>query len=336
MLPAYLAEMLRGFQASRIALTAVELNVFTAVGKGAAAEEVASRIGADSRATAILLDALAALGLLEKRGATYRNTPDTARYLDEASPENERLATLHTVHMWQTWSTLTECVRAGGSVTAREEKPAEKDWTEAFIAAMARNAAERAPRVAAAVGAERVRRMLDIGGGPGSYAIAFARANPRLRAVVLDKPEVLEIARRHIAAAGFEERITTQPGDLKRDRFGEGYDLALVSNICHMLSPEQNRDLLARAAAALVPGGRLVIHDFILDGDRTSPQAAAVFAVNMLVATAAGNSYTEQEYAAWLQAAGLGEVQRIEIDGPTDLMVARKTPPEGRDAEEKS
>ncbi len=326
MLPAYLSEMLRGFQASRIALTAVELNVFTAVGTGATAKEVATRLGTAPRATAILLDALAALGLLEKYGETYRNTADTACYLDEASPENERLATLHTVHMWESWSTLTECVRAGGSVLAREEKSRDKDWTEAFIAAMARNAAQRAPLVVAAVGAGEVRRMLDVGGGPGSYAIAFARANPQLRAVILDKPEVLEIAGRHIAAAGLEDRVTTRAGDLTCDRFGEGFDLVLVSNICHMLSPEENRDLLGRAAAALAPGGRLVIQDFILDSARTSPQTAAIFAVNMLVATAEGNSYTEQEYAEWLRAAGLKEIRRLEINAPTDLMVALKPP----------
>jgi len=325
MLPVYLSEILRGFQASRIALTAVELNVFTAVGAGATANEVASRIGADPRATAILLDALTALGLLEKHRATYRNTTDTARYFDEASPGNERLATLHTLHMWDSWSTLTECVRAGGSVLVREEKPRDEDWTEAFIAAMARNATERAPQIVAAVGAADVRRLLDIGGGPGSYAIAFAQANPELRAVILDKPEVLEIARRHVQAAGLEERITLQPGDLTCDRFGEGYDLVLLSNICHMLGPEENRDLLARAGAALAPGGRLVIQDFILDGSRTNPQPAAIFAVNMLVATAKGNSYTEQEYAEWIEAAGLTGVRRIELAGPTDLIVAVKT-----------
>ena len=323
MLPDKLSTLIRGYQNSRVLLTAVELDLFRAVTSPASAAEVASRLGTDPRATEMLLNALVALECLTKSGELFRATEETARYFGTDSPDNERLATMHSVHQWDSWSTLTECVRAGYSVTAGEPRR-DAAWTEAFIAAMNRNAASRAPHVVRAVGGTGVRRMLDVGGGPATYSIAFARAFPKLRADVLDKPEVLPIARRHIEDAGLGNRITARAGDLTSSLFGEGYNLILLSNICHMLSPEQNKDLLRRCFNALAPGGRVVLQDFILDENRTSPATAAVFALNMLVATREGNNYSESDYAGWFREMGFQEGRRVELPGPTDLMVATR------------
>jgi len=196
-----------------------------------------------------------------------------------------------------------------------------EDWTEAFIAAMHRNASERAPLVVGAVGAETASRMLDVGGGSGAYSIAFAQANPALRADILDLAAVAPIARGHIERAGVVDRVTVRTGDLRTDRLGEGYDLVFVSAICHMLSPEENLDLLGRCREALSPGGRVAIQDFILEPDKTSPRFAALFALNMLVGTRGGSSYSEPEYVAWLGEAGFGEVRRVRLPGITGLMI---------------
>ena len=204
-----------------------------------------------------------------------------------------------------------------------EMRERDDDWTVPFIAAMHRGAAARAPPVVEAVGAGSVTRMLDVGGGSGAYAIAFAQANPKLTAEVLDLPTVLPITQTHIDEAGLTQRVTTRSGDLRSDDFGSGYDLVLLSSICHMLGAEGNRDLLKRAAKALAPGGRVVIQDFILEPDRTRPRQAVLFAINMLVGTEAGSTYTAEEYAAWLGAAGLGAVRRVRLGGPADLMVGR-------------
>ena len=110
-----------------------------------------------------------------------------------------------------------------------------------------------------------------------------------------------------------------------RGPFGTGYDLVLVSNICHMLSPEQNRDLLLRCGNALEPGGRVVIQDFILDEDRAGPSAAALFAINMLVATEKGSSYSDRDYTEWLAEAGFADGRRVAMPGPTDLILATKS-----------
>jgi (2Fe-2S) ferredoxin/ubiquinone/menaquinone biosynthesis C-methylase UbiE len=323
-LPDELAQTIRGFQESRAILTAIELDVFTAVGEGASAVEAAAKMRTDPRATGMLLHALAALGLLAKSGATFHNTPVSARYFVAGSPDDSRAATMHTAHLWRRWSTLTDCVRAGAAVARRDPREPDDQWTEPFIAAMHRNARERAPHVVRAVGTEGVRRMLDVGGGSGAYSIAFAQAGGELHAEVLDKLEVLAIARGHIERAGLASRVTTRVGDLRADEFGAGFDLILVSAICHMLSPEENRDLLRRCHRALAPQGRLAIQDFILEEDKTAPKMAALFSLNMLVGTEGGASYNQSEYAAWLGEAGFREVSRIRLPGPSGIMLGQK------------
>ena len=323
-LPDELTQMIRSYQESRVLLTAIELDVFSAVGDGATGAAVATACRTDRRATELLLNALVALDVLRLKGDRYENAPVAARYLAANAPDDARAALRHNLSLWTTWSSLTEAVREGHVSLRAEMRERDDDWTVPFIAAMHRNAAARAPLVVEAVGAAGVRRMLDVGGGSGAYAIAFARANPALEAVVLDLPTVLPITRGHVEEAGLTARVTTRPGDLRKDDFGAGYDLVFMSAICHMLGPDGNRDLLKRAARALAPGGRVVIQDFILEPERTRPRQAVLFAINMLVGTEAGGTYTEAEYAGWLEAAGLGGVHRVRLTGPADLMVASR------------
>jgi predicted O-methyltransferase YrrM len=271
----------------------------------------------------MLLNALASLDLVRKDGAVFHNAPVAARFLAAGSPDSASMAMLHTARLWHRWSGLTECVRTGTAIP--DERDA--DDTEAFIAAMHNNARQRAAQLAgclmgpAAAGASR---MLDVGGGSGAYAIAFAQANPRLRAEVFDQPAVLAIAERHIREAGLGDRISTRAGDLRTDEFGGGYDLVLVSAICHMLGVEENRDLLARVCRALAKGGRVAIQDFLLRADKTGPRSGALFSLNMLVNTRGGASYSEDEYTEWLREAGFGEVQRVPLAGPAGVLVGRR------------
>jgi len=272
----------------------------------------------------MLLNALVAMGWLAKHGDIFSNSASSARYFVTGSADDWRDATLHMAHLWETWSTLTECVRAGTSVTRREMAGRGEDWTAAFIAAMHRNARGRAPLVVGAVGTEGVSRMLDVGGGSGAYSIAFASAQESLQVDLLALAEVLPITQGHIESAGLAGRIRTRAGDLRADRFGEGYDLVLVLAICHMLGVDENRDLLKRCFQALAPEGRVVIQDFILEPDKTAPKSAALFAINMLVGTQAGSTYTEGEYAAWLGEAGFQDVRHVRLPGPSGLIFGRR------------
>jgi SAM-dependent methyltransferase len=198
------------------------------------------------------------------------------------------------------------------------------DWTVPFIAAMHRNAALRAPALVKSVGTTGVRRFLDIGGGSGAYSIAFAREVPALEAEVFDLATVVPIARRHVEEAGLDTRVHTCVGDLRRDSFGEGFDLALLSAICHMLGPDEIRDLFRRVFLALAPRGRLVIQDHVMFEDRVSPRAGAMFAINMLVGTPHGSTYTESEYRGWLAEAGFSEIRRVSLQGPNDLILGTR------------
>src|ERR1017187_9815277 len=318
-MPDELAQSIRGFQESRVILTALELDLFTAIQNGATAAQAAATAATEARATEMLLNTLASLDLVRKDGVVFHNTPVAARFLAAGSPDSARMAMLHTARLWHRWSGLTECVRTG--TAAPDERDA--DDTEGFIAAMHHNARQRAQQLAGATAAG-AGRMLDVGGGSGAYAIAFAQANPQLRVEVFDQPAVLAIAQRHIREAVLEDRVSTRVGDLRTDEFGGGYDLVLISAICHMLGEEENRDLLARSFRALAEGGRVVIQDFLLRADKTGPRSGALFSLNMLVNTQSGASYSEDEYTAGLREAGFGEVQRVALAGPAGVLVARR------------
>jgi (2Fe-2S) ferredoxin/predicted O-methyltransferase YrrM len=322
MLPDDLNQTIRGFQESRVILTAIELDAFTAVGKGATAAQAAATMGSNPDATARLLNALVSLNLLELREGEYRTTAVADRHFVAGAPFDARGALGHVANLWQSWSGLTGAVRTGASAAAAETGGRDAAWTGSFIAAMHRNALERAPHVVATLAPAGARRLLDVGGGSGAWSIAFAQAVPELQADLLDQASVLPIAQRHIDAAGLTDRIHMRPGDLRHDSLGTGYDLVFVSAICHMLSPEENRDLLRRCRAATAPGGRIVIQDFLLDPDRTAPRFAALFSLNMLLASPAGDTYTEAEYAQWLREAGYADPKRLRQPGPAHLMVA--------------
>jgi cyclopropane fatty-acyl-phospholipid synthase-like methyltransferase len=138
----------------------------------------------------------------------------------------------------------------------------------------------------------------------------------------MDQSQVAPIAQAHIREAGLEGRVHVRCGDLRSSSFGEGYGLAFVSAICHMLSPEENRDFLRRCFPALAPHGRIVIQDFILEPEKTAPKSAALFALNMLTGTRGGSTYSEPEYRAWLEAASFRHIQHLTMPGPASLMVA--------------
>jgi (2Fe-2S) ferredoxin/predicted O-methyltransferase YrrM len=323
-LPDDFLQVVRGFQDSRAVLSAIELDVFTAIGSGADAASIAGKLGTDPRATEALLNALVSLGLLEKHAERFTNGAVAARFLVAGAQDDSRAALMHIVHLWPRWSTLTACVRQGTAVEHQEVWERPESWTEAFIAAMHKNAALRAPVVVRAVGIEGVRHVLDVGGGSGAYAIAFAQAHEQIVVDILDLEAVLPIAQRHIDAARLGERVRVRVGDLRTDSLGSGYDIVFISAICHMLDPVQNLSLLRRALGALRPGGRIVIQDFVLNEDKTEPKTGALFALNMLVGTQGGSAYSEREYAQWLVEAGFGDTRRIQLPGPTALMVARR------------
>jgi SAM-dependent methyltransferase len=316
--------MARAFFRSRILLTAYELGLFTALGEaGKTSAEVAKELGTDPRATDRLMNALTVLGLLDKEEGLFGNTPAASRYLVEGKPEY-MAGLMHTVNLWDSWSTLTDAVRAGTSVFERPGGEAGERRTDAFIAAMHYGASLRAERVVAALDLAGVSRVLDVGGGSGAYAMAFVRACDGITATVFDLPPVTPLTRRYVEAEGLSDKVEVVEGDANVDELPRGYDLVFMSQLLHSNSAEENEALIANGAASLNAGGRLVVQDFVVDEGRAGPPRPVIFALNMLVATEAGDTYTESEIRGWMGAAGLREIQRIDTDFETTLIIGTK------------
>lgn len=323
-LAARIEETLQGFRGARVLLSAIELDLFTAVGMGATADAVARDRSLDPRATAIVLNALVGLGFLEKRGDEFVNSAEGIATLCAGGERDARAALTHSVHMWDRWSRLTEITRSGKGESAEQRAKRPAGSTEVFIAAMHRHSTSRAASLVSALDLRGVRTVLDVGGGSGGFAIALAAANPGVTVTVLDLPDVTRLTRQYIERAGMSERVVTRDGDILKDEsFGVGYDVVLISSVLHIFSPERCREILRKASRALAPGGRVAIWEFLLDESRVSPLPAALFAVNMLTATEGGNSYTVGDYSSWLRESGLGSIESRRVEGPFGLVVGR-------------
>ena len=306
----------RSFWECRVLLTAAELDLFTLLTpEPVTAAKVAQRLNGDECAVAILLDALAAMELLKKTAGRYHCAPDIAVHLSADCPQSVLPMVLHSAGLWRRWSELTGIVRGDRAARARAQAPQDEAGLRAFIGAMHVVSGPRAAGIVAAIGPGRARALLDVGGGPGTYTIAFLKAAPHLRATLFDRPTVVEMARARLAEAGLLERVTLAGGDFDHDELPPGHDLALVSAIIHQNSPAQNVELYGKVGRALVPGGRLVIRDHIMSPDRLDPRDGALFAVNMLAATPGGNVYTYDEIRAGLTQAGFGGVRLLQRGG---------------------
>ena len=314
----------RGFQLSRLILTAVELDLFSALlPEGAEAGSVAERLNTDLRATEMLLHALAAVGLLEKHGAIFRCAPFLKTALDRDSGRFLKAMLQHGVHLWETWSQLTETVRRGGPELPRAGFPISEKRLAEFIGAMHYFGLEQQAAFVEAIDWRGVRRVLDLGGGSGVFSIAFCRANPEIEATLFDQPAVITLAEKYVRDAGLLDRIHFRRGDMLEDDIGGGWDLVWLSNVIHSMGPEAVRALFHKVAGALHPGGRLVLRDFILEDDRIQPPGGALFALNMLVNTPSGRCYTRSELWQWLQDAGLENprFRQVDTDTATRLLI---------------
>ena len=323
------AEQLRaavyGFRRSRIILTAFELGLFTALADGSmSSDRLAKTIGADARATDRLLNALCAMGLVRKAKERFTNSK-IARTLLVAGKSAFMAGMAHSANQWQSWHTLSDAVRCGTSVYKRKAGVDEKERLPGFIAAMHERAMPQAPAMVKQLDLSFVSRCLDIGAGSGAYGMALARAKKNIRTVAFDLPGVLPLTREYVRRAGLLERFDFIAGDFRHDDWGRGYDLILLSAIVHMNGAEENQRLVARAAASLNPGGQLVIQDFIMDPDRTRPVTGAYFALNMLVATAGGDTFTAAEVRGWMRAAGLKKITRQATAFDASLMIGWKS-----------
>lgn len=303
------------FQESRIFLTAAEMGVFTLLEKNPmSAREIASGLKATERGITILLNAVVSLGLLERKEEKYYCPDEVASVLSEESERSMMPMVRLASGGWKRWSNLTDIVRHGKEDIKGTVFDIDESEQEAFSGAMHAVAYRMAPGIAAAVKPGNARRLLDIGGGSGSYTQAFLEASGSLTSTIFDLPSVIENAQKRLATTGLLDRIEFIAGDFYKDELPEGHDLALLSAIIHQNSSEQNTELYRKIFRALRPGGRLVIRDHVMNSDHTHPASGAFFAVNMLVVTAGGKTYSFEEIKSSLESAGFISIKLIQPD----------------------
>ena len=297
---------------------AVKLDVFTAIGEGRVpARELADRLNAGSDGLERLLDALCALQLIRRHADGYENTPTSLAYLVSTSPDYLGWMMMHHYHLVDAWHRLDEAVVSGGPVQAPASE-ASPEWRQAFLKGMQTNARLQAPSVVSAIDLKERKKLLDLGGGPATYAIHFCQANPGLSAIVFDLPDARPVAEANIRAAGLSERIGFQAGDFHQNTVSGRFDVVWLSHILHGEGPADGQKVVDLAVSALEPGGVVLVHDFILDDSRDGPEFPALFSLNMLVGTRYGRAYSESELKQMLSGAGMSAIERLDFRGPTD------------------
>lgn len=322
-----LLEFGRAYQSSQPLLAAAELGIFeTLVDGGKSASQVADTLDTDPRATELLLNALAALDLLDKSGDTF-SIPRGLVPLLVGSDETSVLPMIrHQATCAHRWDTLANVVRSGRPVHDETSSPRTETELRAFIQAMHVVGRDVADGIVAAIRPERFRRALDVGGGSGTYTAAMLRAVPQMRVTLFDLPGVVDMARERLQECGLLERVEIVAGDFYVDPLPGGHDLVLLSAIIHQNGSARNRALYENCLGALEPGGFLVIRDILMDGTHTQPQGGALFAINMLVATQDGGTYSFEEIRSDLEAAGFVEVELIQQGIWMDGLVAARRP----------
>lgn len=283
---------------SRILLTANNLRIFEYLKSPKTVGELVSIIKTDLRATEILLDALTSFKLLKKSSKKYQNALRANRFLTIDSPYYHGNIIKHLDIIWDNWSELDLVIKTG--------KPVKKHYEhESFIKGMHDISKLKASKVIKLMGLRGVKRALDLGGGPGTYAIEMAKRG--VHVTIFDLPETIEIAQDIIKKEPLREEnlIDFIPGDVLKDDIGSNYDLIFISQLLHAFSYEDNAKIIKKSAEALNQKGRIVVQEFYIDNSHANPVRSAIFSVNMLIQTEGGRCYSPAEIKKWLIQAGL-------------------------------
>ena len=297
---------------------AVKLDVFTAVGDQAfTAKELASKLNVANNGLERLLNALTAITLLSKSGNKFSNTPAGKNFLSKTGEQYLGHIIMHHHHLVESWTHLDQAVKTGMPVRNRTSF-SDEEWRESFLMGMFNMAMAIAPRLVPLIDLGGRRHLLDLGGGPGTYAIHFCMKNPQLKASVFDLPTTRPFAEKTIKKFDLSDRIDFMDGNYLEDRISGRFDVAWLSHILHGEGPDDCLEILKKTVAVLEPEGLIVIHDFILNNSMDGPLFPALFSLNMLLGTTSGQSYSEEQIADMLSRAGVKDIRRIPFDSPND------------------
>ncbi|MEJ2543668.1 MAG: methyltransferase [Calditrichaceae bacterium] len=319
-----LRQILTGFQKSRILLTAYELDLFTFIDdKSYSSESISKALDLDKNATERLLNALVALKLMEKKNENYSNSKEGLMFLSKNSPDYLG-GLMHTNHLWNTWSHLTDVVKTGKVAHREEINERGEEWLEAFINAMHDRGKKHAPTQLSKIDIKNVGSVLDVGGGSGCFCMEFINRKPGLKAAIFDLPNVIPISKKIIEKEGYSGKIEHYSGDYISDELPKGFDLLFMSAIIHSNSFEINQKLVKKCYNSLNANGKIVIQDWIMNDKKTSPVQGAIFSINMLVGVEGGDCYSEHEVSTWMKNAGFADISKVVLESGIAQMIGVK------------
>ena len=329
--PERIFNTMTAFQETEALKAAIELDIFTAIAEGVhTAELLAAKTGASERGMRILCDYFTSKEFLTKKGDQYALTQESATFLNRHSPACLATMVNFLASPWsrRNFAALAEAVRKGGTAngTGDHTKSHEEIWVN-FARSMAPLTIPAAEFIAGLLRAEAGRpcRVLDIAAGHGMYGITVAKRNPNAQVVAVDWPAVLEVTKENARKFGVADRHTTRPGSAFEVAFGNGYDLALLTNIFHHFDVPTCEKLMRRVHRALQPGGKAITLEFVPNEDRVSPPHAAAFSLVMLAGTDAGDAYTFSQYEKMFGNAGFSKTTLHPIpDMPQQVLISEK------------
>lgn len=319
----YITDISLGYWKSQALITAVELGIFTSLREGwKSAASISKLIKTDKRATGMLLDAMVSMKFLEKKGGVFKNSSISGCFLVEGLPFYQGNRIRLAKNLWNNWSNLSCAVQTGKPVAFDSAgKKADTERLNVFISAMRDFAVIKSKQIAKIIDLSGRKRFLDLGGGPGSYAIEFVRVNPELHAEVFDLNDVTKITKRFIKEACLEKRVKIKSGECINDDYGKNeYDVIFVSNLIHMYDSKINKKIIKKCKTALTKNGMIMIHDFMLDSPMTDSPVASLFSLNMLVGTHGGRNYYKSEINEWLKCAGFRKLEVVKLGSDTNII----------------
>jgi ubiquinone/menaquinone biosynthesis C-methylase UbiE len=322
-------DALYAFTRSQILFTAIELDLFTAIRQGKNdLPTLTQSLNLNERGLRLLLNGLIGIGFLQvSQDNRYVLPPDVAEFLVKDADNYLGGMVHHCKRLYENWSLLTEAVDAGQPVGGAQSLAQLETYFSELAKGLYVSNYPTAKKLAERLGLDKATRdhlhVLDVAGGSAVWSIAMLEKNAHSRATVIDFPSVMHVAQAYVTQHGLEERFSYLPGDLEDMELPAAqFDLAILANICHTLGPVATEKTIQKLAAAMKPGGRLAIVDFVPDDRRSQPGWPLIFGVNMLITTPEGDVFTAAEYKHWLQQAGFSRISFQEIDKEVTAIIA--------------
>lgn len=318
--------LLHAYQPTCVLITANKLKVFDELKSPATSEDVANKLNLSLKGTERLLNGLTAMEIVVKENQAFHLPEAWQKYLTKDSDHSMQQWIKLSADLLPIWLDLPEFIQSGKMVKSiMEVLGNQPEEMRAFIDAMHAKGLKATWMLARELPIGEARKMLDVGGGPGTYSLEWAKLHNHLHATIFDIPPVIAVAQDYIQRYGLEDRVNTKPGDFNKDEFGEGYDLILLANVIHMYGEDVGQNLIRKTFDSLTPGGRIVIHGLCTNEEETAPLEDALFNLMMGMLTDSGKAHPVTEKIKWLENEGFAEVRHFRVQAvPTGVITGVK------------